>query len=637
MKDFSERIKELKQYLLLKNSELLGFDGKTTSKFKFKCSKCGKIGEIQYRYHFNDKQNPNLLCKNCLKEDKYKRIKQTNMIKYGVENPLQNKEIRKKVENTNLQKYGTKYLFQNEDIKNKIKQTNLAKYGFENPSSNEEIKNKRKEKVLDKYGVNNVFQDEEVKKQIKETNLERYGVEYVSQNNEIKDKIKNTCFERYNKEFPSQSSKIQDKIKITNLQRYGTKCPLQNEKIKEKAKQACLEKYGVENISQNEEIQNKIRKTNLERYGYINPSQNELIKEKIKQTCLERYGVDSYSKTNEFKERIKETCLEKYNTVNPLQNEKIKEKLKETCLEKYGVPYSCMTDECQKAHKNKISKINLKWKELFENNNISVETEYVIDNKRYDFHILNTNILVEVNPTYTHQSSVSVFGNTKVLDKNYHLDKVDLARKNGFRCIMVWDWDDENKIINLLKSKQKLYAKKLTIKEVSSKDCDEFLNQYHLQGTCKGQDIRLGLYDSNNCLIQLMTFGKPRYNKHFQYELLRLCSHKNYIITGGAEKLFKYFIDNYSPKSVISYCDNSKFDGNVYTKLGFRLDNNIKPSIHWSNGYKHITQNLLNQLGFDRLFNTDYGKNTNNKNLMLQHNFYEVYDAGQSVYNFILS
>lgn len=132
-----------------------------------------------------------------------------------------------------------------------------------------------------------------------------------------------------------------------------------------------------------------------------------------------------------------------------------------------------------------------------------------------------------------------------------------------------------------------------------------------------------------------MTFGKPRYNKNFNWELLRLCSHKDYIIIGGSNKLFGYFLKN-NDGSIISYCDNSKFNGDVYLKLGFSLRDFGKPKKHWYNISKniHITDNLLLQLGFDKLFKTNYGKGTSNEMLMIEHGFLYVYDCGQSSYEY---
>lgn len=162
-----------------------------------------------------------------------------------------------------------------------------------------------------------------------------------------------------------------------------------------------------------------------------------------------------------------------------------------------------------------------------------------------------------------------------------------------------------------------------------------FLNAYHLQNTCKGQTIRYGLYKSE-ILVQLMTFGKPRYNKKYELELLRLCSHKDYKIVGGAEKIFKYIVNIYKPKSIISYCDNSKFSGDVYKRLGFKKQVS-PPSKHWYNAKtkQNITDNLLRQRGFDQLFGTNYGKGTSNEELMLEYGFLPVYDCGQNAYKII--
>ena len=104
-------------------------------------------------------------------------------------------------------------------------------------------------------------------------------------------------------------------------------------------------------------------------------------------------------------------------------------------------------------------------------------------------------------------------------------------------------------------------------------------------------------------------------------------------MVGGSNKLFKYFVRNYTPKSIISYCDMSKFSGQVYGELGFKLLRFNPPSLHWCKGKtKHITDNLLRQIGFDQLFNTNYGKGTSNYDLMIQHKWFGVYDCGQNTY-----
>lgn len=399
-----------------------------------------------------------------------------------------------------------------------------------------------------------------------------------------------------------------------------------SKQIQKQRKEALLEKYGVENTYQLDNSIEKSKQTKLERYSDENYNNSNLQK----QTMIDKYGVKCGYNTK----TTKITVMKKYGVLHPMKLDEVKEKLSRTNMEKYGVPYFCMTDKCKNANGHTISKINKNIAELFQLNNIKTEFEFKLNNKLYDLHILNTNILIEINPTYTHNSTTSCWFNNyskPALSNNYHIEKTKLALDNGYRCIHIWDWDDLDKIIGILKPKESIYARNCSVKEVQLEECNDFLNKYHLQNTCKGQDIRLGLY-YNNELIEIMTFGKPRYNKRYDYELLRLCTKSSYKIIGGASKLFKHFIKNYQPKSIISYCDNSKFSGEIYKNLGFELKDFGGPSKHWFNGERHITDNLLRQRGFDQLFNMNYGKGTSNEELMKEYGFVEIYDSGQSTY-----
>jgi hypothetical protein len=69
------------------------------------------------------------------------------------------------------------------------KQTNLEKYGVENPMQDNEIKDRHKETVLEKYGAENVFATEGVKRKITETSLKKYGTTSPMKNREVSMKI----------------------------------------------------------------------------------------------------------------------------------------------------------------------------------------------------------------------------------------------------------------------------------------------------------------------------------------------------------------------------------------------------------------------------------------------------------------
>ena len=312
----------------------------------------------------------------------------------------------------------------------------------------------------------------------------------------------------------------------------------------------------------------------------------------------------------------------------------IEEKVKHTCIERYGVPYFIQTEQANRDNRKRISSINEKFSKFLSEHGIENSLEKYLDGKFYDIVIESQNIVIEIDPTYTH-NAIGNHWNSHGTNAMYHIDKSNVAIQNGYRCIHVFDWDDWNKILPILTSPSRtIGARNCVIKTVDKLDAVKFTNRYHVQSSCNGQILNYGLY-FNNELIQVMTFGKPRYNRNYDFELLRLCSKDIVRVTGGASKLFfKFIIDN--PNStVISYCDLSKFTGNVYQVIGMTLKGVTKPNKIWSKGNKKITQNLLNQRGYDQLFKANYGKGTSNEQLMLEHGWLPVFDCGQAVYEYL--
>lgn len=438
----------------------------------------------------------------------------------------------------------------------------------------------------------------------KRTMQKKYGVDNPNQLQSVKDKIRSTCIERYGVDNPSKSTEIKSKIKQHFKDVYGVDNPMQVNAIYERQKDSVESHFGVRVPLQSAEVYNKMKQTNLDRYGFANILAVPEIRAAIRQ---KRFNQTGY--------------------YNPASDPEVKRKIEEICMQKYGVPYNCMRDECRNAS-SVISNINKRFGNMLEDNNIEFEFEFHID--KYSYDLKSSDILIEIDPTYTHNS----FGNhwdSNGLDPSYHLNKTKLASDNGYRCIHIFDWDSWDDILNMLTPKTSIYARNCEIRLVSKSDTNEFTAQFHIQGSCKGQDICYGLYHDNQ-LMQLMTFGKPRYNNKYNFELLRLCTRSEYRIIGGASKLFKHFRLDHPNSSVISYCDLAKFHGDVYETIGMQLAYITEPNKIWSKDDKKITQNLLNQRGYDQLFGANYGKGTSNEQLMLDNGWLPVYDCGQAVY-----
>lgn len=402
----------------------------------------------------------------------------------------------------------------------------------------------------------------------------------------------------------------------------------------EYSRQQFVKKYGTDNPAKVEQFKKKSQNTCMSKYGVPFVFQSEQVKKKTRETCLRKYGVPYSAQSSKTRQSYKETCISRYSYPSFLSVPKVRERISNTMKAKYGVPWYCMTPEYQDSrHPGRVSNLNIRFADTLKVSGCEVELEFPVENRLFD--IKAGDVLVEVDPTFTHNSYVNCCSSShEGLSPNYHLNKSKLAESHGYRCIHVWDWDDWEKVVGLvLPTSRRLFARKCQVVELDKEATDKFLRDNHLQGTCKGQTVRLGL-TYNDELVEVMTFGKPRYNRKFEWELLRLCALPGTSVVGGPSKLFSHFVKKCNPKSVLSYCDRSKFTGNVYESIGMTLADEGTPNKHWysprkSERMQHVTNNFLLQRGFDQIFGTSYGKGTNNEQLMLERGYLPVYDCGQ--------
>lgn len=171
--------------------------------------------------------------------------------------------------------------------------------------------------------------------------------------------------------------------------------------------------------------------------------------------------------------------------------------------------------------------------------------------------------------------------------KRLHYDKYVRCKELGIRLIQVYEdeWINKKQIVKNLviqalgmNNSSKIYARNCSLKEISSFESKNLLNKYHIQGFSNGKHY-LGLFHSDE-LVAAMVLGS---NKSLRgdtdvYELIRYAT--KYNVIGGMSKLFKYFIRQHSPDSVITYSDNDKFSGNSYLKLGFKPISLVKPNYY---------------------------------------------------------
>lgn len=427
----------------------------------------------------------------------------------------------------------------------------------------------------------------------------------------------------------NNSKEVKDKKRKTSLERYGTESILQNKNINEKARNSIYIKYGVNNISQAEEIKNKKIDTCNKNLGVDYPTQSEEVIRKIKNNNNIYYGVDSYNQKH-----IEN--YELYNNVNYiLQNFYFND----GSVNLYSITkFFSITVSTARNH---FKKLNLNWKvnkskyetdiiNFLEKNNIKniiSPSKKIIPPYEIDIYLSDYNIAIEFNGLYWHRNK----------EKNYHLNKTDLCKDKNIQLLHIFEneWIESSEIwksiiLSKLKLNKRIGARKCKIKEINNKTKNEFLKNNHLQSTDKSI-IKIGLYN-NNKLLSVMTFGKPRYNKRYEWELIRFCNKIGYNIVGGASKLFKYFFIKYCPNNIISYASISYSNGNLYEKLGFSYINRSSPNYIYFKNNQMLSREQCQKHKLKDFLENSFDQNKTEKQNMIDNGWGIVYNCGNYVY-----
>jgi hypothetical protein len=224
--------------------------------------------------------------------------------------------------------------------------------------------------------------------------------------------------------------------------------------------------------------------------------------------------------------------------------------------------------------------------------------------------------------------------------KRYHLNKTEECNNLGINLIHIWltDWYKKRDIVKSIllhklgKTPNKIFARKTKVGVLSNKVYQRFLEENHLQGPSISK-LRLGLWNDDK-LVQVMGFSSIRkilrnINGQNEWELIRMCSLKDFHIVGGADKLLKYFIKVYQPKKIISYANRDWSDGGIYEKLGFTFKQFTPP------GYFYVkSKTRYNRIQFQKhkLVKSGASADKTEYEIMTENGFYRIWNTGNYVY-----
>lgn len=413
--------------------------------------------------------------------------------------------------------------------------------------------------------------------------------------------------EKYGVPVSSQAESVKKKAEDTCLKRYGVRHAAQNEDIKKKVKSDWIKKYGVDSPMKLEYIKERQRQTSLNHYGVDHPWKSKEVQEKRKQTWINKYGVDNPNKVKEVRDKQRRTLLERYGVSNAVKIPGVTDKIKKTQFEHYGTWY-LDSEENRSNRSRPVSQRNLKFAELLDRLSIPYDMEFAFSDdkrKKFDFHLVGTNILVELDSTIVHNSYKYLNGivyDNEITDKQ--IEKSNIAEQHGYHCVHLFDWDNVELFVQKLASSE-IPDNVLSCIEVDVEEGIRFFQDNDCQtlplidhSSCKFY----GYKDVHNNLLSCLCV--------YEDNTSRYCNSIKYSVKNGLKNVLKCF--NLDCSVMFDNCKEF-VDSDEFKKVS-----EVKSRRIWSKGSRYM---------FDSE-DTDYDD-------MISEGWLPVHDCGVTFYRYM--
>ena len=428
-------------------------------------------------------------------------------------------------------------------------------------------------------------------------------------------------------------------------------------------------------------------------YCKVNPKkivndENDGYKRVISRYCSVRCSAKSPDKVKKFKEawisksdedkqiqkdRREVTMIERYGVAYNLQRKDVRDKLNKICVidecflnlltdkewvhEQYFVQKKSLSmiayELSEKFNKqiwygtigDYVKKLgydihyeskNSVEQQMVENFLIELGVNYIKNDvsllkpRHVDFYLPEHNLAIEVDGIWWH---TELFG----ADINYHIGKTIGCENKGIKLLHFTDieiYKQYNVVKSIIRNaiglSHKIYARKCELKSISHKDSIKFLKENHIQKSVT-EDTAYGLF-YNDELVSVMSFGKSRYNDGYEWELLRYCTKQGINVVGGAGKLLKHFEITINPKSIISYCNRMRSNGNLYRKIGFDLIGKSTPSYYWIKDGKKYSRYSCRKSGAKKILGEKFNDELSVRENFIKEKYYRFWDCGNYVF-----
>lgn len=378
-----------------------------------------------------------------------------------------------------------------------------------------------------------------------------------------------------------------------------------SEETKARTKATNIEKYGVENVSQNKDVRAKISSTFRARY--ISETVPGLLK-----NILDNYDVSPVGDHEYFDSGTKH--LWKHNTCGHEFSHYLN----------YGGMPSC--PNCRPK--------SIPEEQMFSFVSSLVQAErgnrkLLGDSGReIDIFVPSKNLGIELNGAYWHSSK---FNSMPILEKT------NLAESVGISLLHFWDheWISKQEVVKSIISaklgfSEKIAARKCELLKIDASTAKDFLNEHHIHGSGNRLTVNFGLYH-NKKLVMVTSFGKPRFTKRAEWEIIRSSSRSGTTVVGGFSKILKRFISDNTPKSIVTYADRRFFDGRSYLKMGFEKIATRQPNFWYIKGGKRLSRIEAQKHKLKSIL-VNFDPSLTEEQNMIAENWFKITDCGVSTW-----
>ena len=250
-----------------------------------------------------------------------------------------------------------------------------------------------------------------------------------------------------------------------------------------------------------------------------------------------------------------------------------------------------LTNRCDACSPNMSSGQNemARWLQGLGENVITCDRSII---KPYELDIVlpDRKLAIEYNGLYFHSMEFK--------DKDYHRLKLDLAKREGYRLIHVFEdeWRDRSQVVRSIL----LHAIKSTSKRINARDCEviemdvrsrkAFFDSNHLDGDARAK-WAWGL-SLDGEIVACLSLRNPLHKTHSsRMEVCRYATSIGTNVRGGLGRLMRIaesHCKNLGVESIMTYVDTRFGEGKGYEQVGFELVGNTSNRFWWTDGKVRI-------------------------------------------------